>query len=336
MKPGTCAGNVCACATDSSACAAAGSACAGSSSTCAGGTCTAPERLAHALEMFALARESLAQALGIPAHVQKTSAHVLESPAPAPEVPATGQNRPKGSKLMKNALFHHFPASGDGWGRKIQAPILRNLRPPEASERPSPALLARFDEPKKGKVSLFDHAPPRSAAVPAAGSPGLPARCSALAARRRPNPPARTPALRVRGQPVAAVYDRRFGSVPAPADTDRRYIPAPPRPRRDLPAKRGQRVHRWHRWGLRRRSFLCHPVGRACSGAGFLGGARLPTSRTRDWSGDIPVAAGQGLGDKNVAPPGVLGASVPASRRPQFSVSRFKFQVRARWTRLET
>ena len=43
------------------------------------------------------------------------------------------------------------------------------------------------------------------------------------------------------------------------------------------------------------------PVGRAYPRAGFLGGARLPTSRM-----------------------------------PQFSVSRFKFQVRARWTRLET
>ena len=39
------------------------------------------------------------------------------------------------------------------------------------------------------------------------------------------------------------------------------------------------------------------------------GGASVPASRTRDWSGDIPVAAGQSLGDKNVAPPEVCGAS---------------------------
>ena len=70
--------------------------------------------------------------------------------------------------MMKNALFRHFPASGDGWGREIQAPRLRNLSPPGASERVSPSLLADFDEPKSGQLSLFDHRLPRFRFPPSA------------------------------------------------------------------------------------------------------------------------------------------------------------------------
>ena len=43
------------------------------------------------------------------------------SPPTSPESPATASNPKKGSNLTKNRIFRHFPGSGDGLERKIQA-----------------------------------------------------------------------------------------------------------------------------------------------------------------------------------------------------------------------